>query len=337
MTARGASKHLLLAGAIVLAATTGTGTAIATSPLHVQGTAPLASTGAFSSSDTVDPPRPSPPGRPRSVDAIPPPTHRPPDGWAVLRRTAGGQPEVATKLLYPANGDRRAFVGAAWFSPSLRFTLVPGSEQPGGAWTTSAMVPDGLRSALVAVFNSGFKFQDLTGGFEAEGRVARPLQDGQASLVIRSDGTASVGEWGRDVRASDQVVAVRQNLRPIVSDGRPVDGLLTLHDLSWGRERWQVQRTPRSGLGQRPDGSLVYVAGPDLDLQQLAEGLVQAGAVRGMELDMHPHMVAFHFFDPPTYGVPGPGPSHDLLDVLATRAGRYLTADTRDFVVVSER
>jgi len=49
----------------------------------------------------------------------------------------------------------------------------------------------------------------------------------------------------------------------------------------------------RSGLGVRRDGSLVYVAGPSLEITQLAALLVRAGCVRAMTLDMNPDLTVF--------------------------------------------
>ena len=86
------------------------------------------------------------------------------------------------------------------------------------------------------------------------------------------------------------MVAVRQNLHLIVDKGRPVDALA---DNNWGTTKNQVQYTWRSGLGVDAAGSLVYVAGANLNLVTLADALIQAGAVRGMQLDIHNEMVAF--------------------------------------------
>ena len=66
---------------------------------------------------------------------------------------------------------------------------------------------------------------DARGGYYAEGRVIKPLVDGAASLVIRSDGTPTVAKWGRDATLGPDTASVRQNLSLIVDDGAPVAGL----------------------------------------------------------------------------------------------------------------
>ncbi len=299
----------------------------ATHPLTVRGGQPQPAGGAFRA-PAVHPAVRGPVAHPRSP--------APPVGWAVVRSSKSNQPLIATTLLYPNPQDRRAFVGAAWLSPTgLALRLVPGTAQPGGTWSTGGAVPTSDVASLAAVFNAGFKYKDITGGFEAEGRVAVPLIDGMASLVIRSDGTATVGAWGVSLGPAPDVVAVRQNLDLIVAHSRRANGLLTNHDGSWSTEHRQVQRTPRSGIGQLRDGSLVYLAGPDLDIAQLADGFVAVGAVNAMQLDIHPNQTVFHIFDPST-GT-GAGAGHELLDVMTAPLQRYLVPDTRDFVIATER
>ncbi len=321
-------RHPVLVSLLLVTVTWGL-TVTAAVALRADDAPPVSFGGAFT-------PAPTQPATiaPAAQPSPQPSAAQPPAGWSVVRSSDSGAPLVATSLVHPDPGGQRSFVGAAWLSRTdLRFTLVPGTQQPGDRWTTQGEVPPALRPGLVAVFNSGFKYRDITGGFQAEGREARPLVDGQASLVVRADGTASVGEWGHDVGPAPDVVAVRQNLEPIVADGRAVAGLLTRHDDSWGKERWQTQRTARSALGQLQDGALVYVAGPDMDLQQLADALVSVHAVRGMQLDIHTNMETFHIFDPGDG--PGPGPTRELLDLMTAASDRYLVPDTRDFIAVT--
>ncbi|WP_426571418.1 hypothetical protein [Aquihabitans sp. McL0605] len=252
----------------------------------------------------------------------------------MARWSSGDRPLIATTIVHP-EGDA-TFAAAAWLAPAgLRFTLVPGTQQPGGSWHTVGEIPPGQRASLVAVFNSGFKYIDIDGGFRAEGRTQVPLVPGEASFVIRSSGGAEVGAWGETIRDRNDIVAVRQNLKLIVAHGAAAKGLLTNHDGSWGSKHHQVQFTPRSGIGELRDGSLVYVAGPDLDLQQLADAFVAVHAVTAMQLDIHPNMTVFHLFDAGSGTTAGP--AHALLDVMTAPLDRYLTTDRRDFIAVNER
>ena len=47
-----------------------------------------------------------------------------------------------------------------------------------------------------------------------------PLRAGAASFVIYVDGTATVGQWGRDVTMTPNVTSVRQNLDLLVDNGQ---------------------------------------------------------------------------------------------------------------------
>jgi hypothetical protein len=153
-------------------------------------------------------------------------------------------------------------------------------------------------------------------------------------VVIRADGSATVGEWGRDATLTSDVVAVRQNLDLVVDQGVPVAALADNTSGRWGSTHNQVQYTWRSGLGVDAAGDLIYVGGGGMNVTTLAAALVQAGAVRGMQLDIHSEMVDFLTYpvgaDHVAYGV-------KLLPNMAGGANRYLLPDQRDFFAVTTR
>jgi len=181
---------------------------------------------------------------------------------------------------------------------------------------------------LAATFNSGFKLTDISGGFYANGRVGKPLQAGQASLVINNRGQLSVGQWGRDITMNPHITAVRQNLALIVDGGHRVSGLRVNTDHRWGTAQNQLQYTWRSGIGTDRAGNVVYVAGNKLTLNTLATAMTNAGVVRGMQLDIHPGMAFFASWAPT--GGPHPGPTK-MLPTMAGSRTRFLTPDQRDF------
>src|SRR5262245_15456610 len=147
-------------------------------------------------------PVPAPPGPGGSV------------AWAPAGRSAAGRP-----LLYTGSAGG-AYV--AWMDPRLtRLIVVPGSGDPGGPWPWGGQVAPESRPVLLAGFNGGFKWNDFNGGVLAFGIAFRGLVPGIASLIVYSDGTYTVGVWGRDNDPSKQVVAVRQNLGMLVDGGRP--------------------------------------------------------------------------------------------------------------------
>lgn len=72
---------------------------------------------------------------------------------------------------------------------------------------------------------------------------------------------------------------------------------------SWGADGSQPQYTWRSGVGVDASGDLVYVGGDRMSLHTLAQALRDAGAIRGMQLDVHSAMV--DLFSYPAASMPG--------------------------------
>jgi hypothetical protein len=144
------------------------------------------------------------------------------------------------------------------------------------------------------------------------------------------------------------VASVRQNLMPLVADGRPTPRAASSHWHLWGNTCGAtscghavpgVEHQWRSGLGVTADGALVYVNGPDLAPLQLAELLVRAGAVRGMELDINPNWPVFVSYDPPAANGPaGPSNGRRLLPSTAQGPATFFESRwARDFITMSAR
>jgi hypothetical protein len=253
-------------------------------------------------------PRRGPPrtSRPRLSPLPPPQTLSPivgsPPGegqWRPVGRVVDGLPAVyETSLQLP--DEPGSIAGIAWMDTNLmRATLYSGSISPGGlTWKYTAPVQPAAARTLVAAFNGGFKVPDSDGGYYSEGKLAFSLRSGAASLVIYKNGSATVGEWGRDVSMGPTVVAVRQNLNLLVDHGQPVPGLDRYDTSLWGSTLGGIPNVWRSGLGVTANGALVYIAGPPLTIVDLAELLVRAGSVRAMELDINPYWTTFATYSP---------------------------------------
>ena len=255
--------------------------------------------------------------------------------WVPDAGGAGKAPGLYTGFFRPDPAYPAQVVGVAWMDQDVVAAhLFAGTAEPvPGTAPARAQVPNGLRGALVAVFNSGWKMRDSRGGFYTAGRPVVPLTDGAASLVIDKSGRVTVGRWGRDVQMGTQVEAIRQNLDLIVDGGQPVAGLADNADGTWGSPKNQFQYTWRSGLGTDRSGNLLYVAGDQLTLAGLASAMAAAGVQRGMELDIHPKTVSFNVHRP------GGGTSAPtkLLPGMVSPATRYLVPDHRDFLAVTLR
>ncbi len=99
-----------------------------------------------------------------------------------------------------------------------------------------------------------------------------------------------------------------------------------------------IENQWRSSVGVTANGALVYVAGPSLNPLQLAQLLVQAGVVRGMELDINPTWPVFAAYNPPLGQPAGPANGASLQPSSVQGPSTFFTASwARDFVTMSAR
>jgi len=261
--------------------------------------------------------------------------------WQPAGRRVDGVPAVYETYLRPDTVHTSVVVGVAWMDTTLlRSALYSGSTVPGGGpWQDTAPISASAASSLVAAFNAGFRLSDAQGGYYTQGKTVAPLRTGAASFVISRDGSATVGQWGRDVAMTPDVVAVRQNLDLLVDGGRPVPGLNAADTTKWGFTLGNKVYVWRSGVGVTANGALVYVGGPDLNISDLADVLVRAGAVRAMELDINTDWVNLATYAPATpTGLAAPSNGTDLLPTMAGAPNRYFEPWwSRDFITMSAR
>jgi hypothetical protein len=249
--------------------------------------------------------------------------------WGTVA-TVHGRPAVRVARLRPDQQHTSYLAGVLWLDPTLvRGQLQPGFTDPGGSWQAPTSLTPPLQRSVVAAFNAGFRLNgDSHGGYYSEGRTAVPLVDGAASLVLRTDGTATVGSWNHEVRMSPQVASVRQNLIELVDNGQVNPTCQTGGTAEWGSTIGQAAYIHRSGFGITADGAEVYVGGPALSVCTLGRILQAAGVVRGMELDINPAWVSgVYFHDRPG----GPPQGFKLFPAEQVPAQHYLSPSSRDW------
>lgn len=248
--------------------------------------------------------------------------------WYPGRPGRDGRPSLYTAWFRPDAAHAGVVVGVASLrTASLRFRLFTGTVQPVTGAAGPHAVDPSRDPGLVAIFNSGWRMADLHDGFFLDGRTYRPLVPGQASAVIDRQGRLTVGSWGREVGPGPGVVAVRQNLRLIVDGGTLAPGIDANPHQAWGSAKNQFQYTDRSALGVDRSGNVIYLAGRGLTLHTLAVALVDAGAVRGMELDIHSGLPMMSLWTPGPHGPVG----RKLLPTMISPLDRYLRPEQRDF------
>lgn len=171
-------------------------------------------------------------------------------------------------------------IGAGYEDPR------PDTGPPG-----SGQVPEEVGPRVVATFNGAFKSIHGQYGMKAEGRLLVEPVVGAATVRIDQSGSAGLGTWEADDDASD-LIAFRQNLDPLVKDGKPNPT---------GRKVWGDHlygsgiAVERSALCYHVSGQLLYAWGNEATGQSLAEGLAGAGCVYAIHLDMNPGHCAFLF------------------------------------------
>jgi len=237
-------------------------------------------------------------------------------------------PGVTLSQVQTADGS---IVTVAAFHGPVQYVLHNGSQDPGPAYASFVHAGPALSAAerprLLAAFNGGFLLRSRAGGYKQEGHVFRSLRHGLASLVIDGSGHARIGIWGVTLPVpGESVYSVRQNLWPIVLDGKRTPQ--TDKWPRWGGTVGHVEYVARSAVGQNAAGGLIYAASMSTTPADLATALAGSGARIAMELDINPEWVQLD-----TARTPG-----GLLTAAIPRqvrpAGQYLGGWTRDFIAV---
>jgi hypothetical protein len=255
--------------------------------------------------------------------------------WRVVEKV-NREPAILTTFLRDATYTSYVNGVASIDQRLVRFYLRPGYEDPGyGNWKAPFDVPAGSRGGLLATFNGGFKISDAGGGFYLNGVHYDALVNGAASIVYYKNGTIKIGQWGRDFTMNPSIAGVRQNLKLLVDRGKISPNLNQDIETNFGATLGGGYFVWRSGLGITSDGRIVYVYGPALDVQDLAELLRRAGAVEGMQMDINPAWMKFDYYQ--ADGHPGDPTPVPLLPSQQASPYSYYDPSTRDFTAVYAR
>jgi Phosphodiester glycosidase len=246
--------------------------------------------------------------------------------WQPVGSLVDGLPAVYVTRIRPDAVHTSVLASLMWIDTDLtRSLLVPGYIEPGGPAPTQGALPKADWPSVLANFNGGFRTADSRGGYYYQGDMVKRLVTGRASAAITKSGQLQVGAWGRDLQMTPQTAVVLQNLDLVVDGGRSM--VAPGDNFQWGATTHGESLAWRSALGQRADGSLVYIGSPGLSAQTLASTLVSAGVVRAMVLDMNNWWVAGFYF---THS-PNGAPICSKLDPnIAETCNRFLSRYKRD-------
>ena len=215
----------------------------------------------------------------------------------------------------------------ATFDPTrVRTAMFNGTEMPGGkGWKNGSKIRGTALRSLIASFNGGFRFEHEPGGYVTEGRTVRKLRKGYATLAISQDGISTVGIWGDTITDEDSWATLRQNLPPLVHNGKSV--YANYPKVDWGNDFGNKVYNFRSAICLRTDGLMMFVAVGKVNIGMLADTLLVLGCKTGMELDINgqwPYFAVYSDFGKATrWG--------EIIDNRMGDPNRHLNGSTKDF------
>jgi hypothetical protein len=184
-----------------------------------------------------------------------------------------------------------------------------------------------ILNRVVGAFNGAFKTTHGEYGMMVHRHVLLPAKPNAATVVVTDDRRVGLGNWGLTADNPADVVSFRQNLEPLVQDGK----LSPSGRTQWG---WQLtgtsMLTERSGICVTESGNLYYVWGDEVSASTLGKAMLLARCTYGMHLDMNPHHTGFVFASVRNYT------AHDydarlLTPLMQIWPERYLEYAPKDF------
>ena len=215
----------------------------------------------------------------------------------------------------------------ATFDPTrVRTAMFNGTEMPGGkGWKNGSKIRGSALRSLIASFNGGFRFEHQPGGYVTEGKTVRKMRKGYATLAISKNGVSTIGIWGDTITDDGSWASLRQNLPPLVHNGKSV--YANYPKVDWGNDFGNKVYNFRSAVCLRTDGLMMFVAVGKVNIGMLADTLVVLGCKTGMELDINgewPYFAVYSDFGKPIrWG--------KIIDNRMGDPNRHLNGSTKDF------
>jgi len=262
----------------------------------------------------------------------------------------------------PSRQESRVFV-TLWDPRRIELHTMTGTREPKTATgeTGSGTVPRDREvvGRLAGAFNGGFQATHGEFGMMAQRIVYLPPKPYAATIAERVDGTVALGTWPNDDSIPNEIIGFRQNLTPLLSDGKVNPYARTW----WGGvpPGWEdATRTVRTGLCLTADSFMAYFYGSAISADHLAKAMVSARCNYGVHLDMNPGHTGFEFYRvapsgtlpklphklDPTWETRGEVAGAPGLEFIGRRMlrtmhlmhfPRYVRTDSRDFFYLTHR
>ncbi|RYE93923.1 MAG: hypothetical protein EOO75_03280 [Myxococcales bacterium] len=217
-----------------------------------------------------------------------------------VRLQPGAPPAFATTFLR-TDKERpytRLYI-TLWDPRQVTLHPVAGAVEPvnatGSAGTGLIPRTPEMMRRVVAAFNGGFQALHGEFGVMSDGSLYLPPKPYGATIAELRDGSTGFGVWPNSVDIPPSLVGFRQNLTPLVLDGKYNP---------YGRTWWggtppgwpDRVHTTRSGLCLTKEGFVGYFYGNGIDADVLGLAMVQARCQVGVHLDMNPGHTGLEFY-----------------------------------------
>ncbi len=186
-----------------------------------------------------------------------------------------------------------------WDPRQIELHMMAGSVEPKGASGEAGpgMIPrrPELMKRLVGALNGGFQALHGEWGMMGDGVIYLPPKPYAATIAQMRDGFTGFGTWPNDPVVPPILRSYRQNLTPLVMNGK-----INPYKRGWWGGTppgWEDRvHSTRTGICQTEDDFVAYFYGNEIDVKPLAQAMVQARCKYGIHLDMNPGHTGLEFY-----------------------------------------
>ncbi len=212
-----------------------------------------------------------------------------------------GLPPTFVTTFIRADRTRKATrVYAVLWDPRLvQLNMMAGVAEPKSATgaTGPGLIPrePSVMRRVAAAMNAGFQALHGEFGMMGDGVLYLPPKPYGATVVQTTDGSTHFGTWPEDPRVSPDIVSYRQNMTPLVLDGR----FNPYRRTWWGGtpSDWEDKtHTVRTGICLTKESFVAYFYGADLSPEALAQAMLQTRCSYGIALDMNAGHSGLEFY-----------------------------------------
>ncbi len=215
----------------------------------------------------------------------------------------------------------------------LSLEFIPGKDD-----NTSDPVCDGRMNKnqmekVLWAFSGGFQYKHGNYGMKYKGKIILPPTNGAATLLYYKDGTLKLEEWSKEFLYDDNILWFRQNEPMMIKDGK-ISPIIDNRFWGYTPANKDPVYTVRTGLGFTKNNELVFAFGDSLSAKTLAIGMISAGVVTGMHLDMNyynTHLVNF------TKTMTGKLKTFNENKVLSYYNNIYANGFHRDYFIITSK